>query len=352
MQRFFCLLVFFSFLISSYAQNHIPNYGFELHSTNECPKFLRDINGGWEAVGGESFTSLSKGDKKTHSRNLIHRCKDQANFDSISGSAYIRYSTKDFNTDFAPELFQVELKDTLTRDEEYLIEYYIRSNSKNKLAVTQRNDVCIFFLKHKYHFKMTSYSYDGLKENFKIKPDIFFYENRPIEDFLEWRKVSNRYVAKGGEKYFLIGRYGRVKHDCTINLDNISIQKTIENKINIENIKVGEAVTIKDIFFELNSSILKESSYPTLKSIVELFYTYPNLAVEIAGHTDSIGDKNTNLKLSEERAKSVVDYLISAGVESKRVQPKGYGESSPTIDNTTEEGRKMNRRVEFKILQR
>ena len=345
---------------NSDSQNLIPNYGFEHYSGNECPKYLLEINGGWEKVGGESFTSFN--DTTSHSRNFIHLCKDQTYFNSRSGNAYISYWTKDFNSDLTPQLFQVEMKDSLIKGEEYLIEYYIRSSSRSKSAITNKNDVCIFLLKNKYHYIIKRPSYfsnqkqyeeqSSIKENFKITPDIFFFENRPVEGFSEWTKVSNRYVAKGGEKYFLIGRYGRIKYDCGISLDNITVQKISSNKINIENTKIGEAIILENISFELNSSKLTGSSYPTLNHLVELFNTYPNLKIEIAGHTDNIGNKDDNIKLSENRAKSVVDYLISEGVKYNRVQAKGYGESFPISDNTTEKGREKNRRVEFKILQR
>lgn len=354
MKRLFCFKLFFFIIIISYSQNLIPNYSFELYSGSECPKYLREIEGGWEKIGGESFTSLNDNTKESHSRNYVHICKDQTHFNSYAGNAYIRYWTMDFNSDLQPQLFQVELKDSLIKGEEYQIEYYIRIQFRSKFATTHKNDVCIFFSRYKYNYKITSLSKDKVtfKEDFKMTPDIYFYENRPIEDFSEWTKVSNKYVAKGWEKYFLIGSYGYVKYDCSISLDNITLRKIPKTNINIENTNVGDAIILENISFELNSSKLKESSYPTLSQLVELFHTYPNLILEIAGHTDNTGNKDANLKLSENRAKSVVSYLISEGVESKRVHAKGYGESFPISDNETEQGREENRRVEFKILQR
>ncbi|MGE0090897.1 MAG: OmpA family protein [Bacteroidales bacterium] len=340
---------------NSSPPNLIPNYGFELFPGDSCPKFLVQINGGWEKLGGESFTYLDNDPKSSQGRNFIHLCKDQAYFNSCSGNAYVRYFIKDFNNGFNQELFQVEMKDSLIKGGEYLIEYYIRIEAKNQSALTNKNDVCIFLLKNKYHYKTTGYFSDGkpsIKENFKIKPDIFFYDNKSSEDFSEWTKISEKYVAKGGEKYFLIGCYGSIKNDCTINIDNITLQKIFNNKINIENTKIGDAIILENISFELNSSKLTESSYPTLNNLVECFNTYPNLKVEITGHTDNTGNKVDNIKLSENRAKSVVGYLISEGVKPNRVQAKGYGESFPISDNTTEKGREKNRRVEFKIIQR
>ena len=76
----------------------------------------------------------------------------------------------------------------------------------------------------------------------------------------------------------------------------------------------------------------------------------PNLKIEISSHTDSKGANEYNFKLSENRAKSVVDYLISKGIDSNRLVSKGYGEEKPIVTNDTEEGRQLNRRTEFKIV--
>ena len=76
----------------------------------------------------------------------------------------------------------------------------------------------------------------------------------------------------------------------------------------------------------------------------------PNLKIEISSHTDSKGANDYNFKLSDNRAKSVVDYLISKGISSARLVYKGYGEEKPISTNDTDEGRQLNRRTEFKIL--
>jgi outer membrane protein OmpA-like peptidoglycan-associated protein len=74
------------------------------------------------------------------------------------------------------------------------------------------------------------------------------------------------------------------------------------------------------------------------------------MKIEISGHTDSKGANDYNLKLSDNRAKAVVDYLIKAGIPASRLVYKGYGEEQPIATNETDEGRQLNRRTEFKIL--
>jgi outer membrane protein OmpA-like peptidoglycan-associated protein len=76
----------------------------------------------------------------------------------------------------------------------------------------------------------------------------------------------------------------------------------------------------------------------------------PQIKVQVSGHTDNVGSPADNLKLSNNRAKAVVDYLVSKGIDIKRLTWKGYGETKPVADNKTEEGRALNRRTEFTIV--
>jgi outer membrane protein OmpA-like peptidoglycan-associated protein len=115
-------------------------------------------------------------------------------------------------------------------------------------------------------------------------------------------------------------------------------------------IKAGEKIVLKNIFFATDSYELKRESFAELNTLVELLTNNPDLRVEIGGHTDNVGSEKYNLSLSENRAKSVRDYLVSEGVELKRLTFKGYGFSEPVADNNTDTGRAQNRRTEVKVL--
>lgn len=115
-------------------------------------------------------------------------------------------------------------------------------------------------------------------------------------------------------------------------------------------IKVGEAVVLKNIFFDFNKADLKEESKVELNKMVAFLNRNPKLNVEIGGHTDNVGGKTYNQALSEKRAKSVLDYLAANGISGSRLSSKGYGDNQPIADNTTETGRAQNRRTEFKIV--
>jgi outer membrane protein OmpA-like peptidoglycan-associated protein/tetratricopeptide (TPR) repeat protein len=115
-------------------------------------------------------------------------------------------------------------------------------------------------------------------------------------------------------------------------------------------IEVGEKIILKNIFFEFGKAVLTSDSYIELGSVLKLMSTNPGLRIEISGHSDNVGSYAFNQKLSEQRAKAVVDYLVGLGIEPARLEYAGYASSQPVANNDTEEGRAQNRRVEFKIL--
>ena len=125
----------------------------------------------------------------------------------------------------------------------------------------------------------------------------------------------------------------------------------IEKNIKLEPIEKGARVVLNNKFFEAGSAVLTQESYIELGKAIDLLKGNPKLVVEVGGHTDNVGSDDVNMKLSHERAKSVRDYLVKAGILSEKLQAKGYGETQPVATNETEEGRKTNRRTEFVILE-
>jgi len=118
----------------------------------------------------------------------------------------------------------------------------------------------------------------------------------------------------------------------------------------LNKIEVGVTVRLKNIYFDFDKTTLKSESFVELDKVVDLLKTNPSVEIEISGHTDSKGSDDYNLNLSQGRSQSVVDYLISQGIESYRLSAQGYGETVPIDSNDTEEGRANNRRVEFTVL--
>lgn len=199
----------------------------------------------------------------------------------------------------------------------------------------------------------------------------------------KWFKVSGKYLADGGEKFLTIGNFSpNVKKDMVkLNVfklgfkeayyfvDDISLirQKEIVEKVKVEivgsfnvepqdsvlevkkDVKVGEKIALKNIFFENARYYLLPESYSELNKLVQYLLRNPQMEVQINGHSDNAGSKSKNQKLSEQRAREVFEYLIKKGVQNK-LYFKGYGSTLPIASNDTNEGQAKNRRVEFEII--
>jgi OmpA-OmpF porin, OOP family len=112
----------------------------------------------------------------------------------------------------------------------------------------------------------------------------------------------------------------------------------------------AKSFRLDDVHFDSGKATLRKESYAELNELAEYLTLKPSVKIEIAGHTDSVGDDDANLKLSQARADAVKAYLVKKGIASSRVEAKGYGETRPVDSNETAEGRQKNRRTEVHIL--
>ncbi|GAB3166473.1 hypothetical protein GCM10027291_12150 [Telluribacter humicola] len=117
-----------------------------------------------------------------------------------------------------------------------------------------------------------------------------------------------------------------------------------------ENLKPGETIQLDRVYFDQSSYVLRKESYPQLDLLATSLKKTPTLKIEIAGHTDNVGDDRLNQYLSENRALVIASYLRNKGISSTRLVAKGYGSSRPLADNDTEANRARNRRVEFTVV--
>ncbi len=134
--------------------------------------------------------------------------------------------------------------------------------------------------------------------------------------------------------------------------DANSIADPIHLNIELEPIEVGAQMQLYNIYYEVDSYAILPQSEPELQTLVSFLKNNAKLKVEIQGHTDSSGNAAENKVLSQNRAKSVVDYLIEEGIELDRLLHKGYGDTVPIASNETTEGRKQNRRTTIKIIEK
>ncbi|HIG32901.1 MAG TPA: hypothetical protein EYQ09_05650 [Flavobacteriales bacterium] len=126
---------------------------------------------------------------------------------------------------------------------------------------------------------------------------------------------------------------------------------SITKDIELKNIKVGNNITLRNVFFDTGKWEVKADSYSELERLVMLLNDVSTLKIEISGHTDNVGSTSFNELLSQKRADAVVKYLLAKGIDKKRLSAKGYGQSKPVHSNETDEGRAANRRTEFEIIE-
>jgi tetratricopeptide (TPR) repeat protein len=130
---------------------------------------------------------------------------------------------------------------------------------------------------------------------------------------------------------------------------NSSLDPVLKN-IPLESVAVGNSMILRNIFFDTDQYVLKPESFPELNKLADFLTANPSLRIEIGGHTDDQGTDEYNAELSLNRAESVNNYLVNAGIAQERMSYKGYGESKPVKPNDTEAGRAENRRTEITIV--
>ena len=233
------------------------------------------------------------------------------------------------------------------------------------------------------YFTSTKNSY-GSSDIFKIKmptaakpdPVVLIYgkvidqkTNQPIKAKISYEQLPSgkevgtaitspedmvyKIVLPFGENYGFMASADNY-YSITQNLDLSKLEAYQEMEVNLylAPIQKDEAIRLNNIFFEFGKSVLKEESFPELNRLVKLLTDNPAITIEINGHTDDVGADADNLKLSQNRAIAVVSYLESKKIAEKRLSSNGFGETKPIADNKTEEGRQLNRRVEFVVKTR
>ncbi|MCO5287153.1 MAG: OmpA family protein [Chitinophagaceae bacterium] len=154
----------------------------------------------------------------------------------------------------------------------------------------------------------------------------------------------------GRDYAFTVRRKGYLFFSENYNISATAPDETFVAEIPLQPIETDASVVLKNIFFNTGKSDLKPESIVELNNIVTLMNENPTLRIQIIGFTDNVGSEKDNLKLSNDRALSVVNYLITHGVKAERLSHLGKGASNPVADNNTEEGRAQNRRTEMKVV--
>lgn len=201
----------------------------------------------------------------------------------------------------------------------------------------------------------------------------------------DWMRVHGQFTAQGGERYLTIGNFSSAEHSnlvfpetlentlpgayyyiddvnlypiCKSTLpklvqtsSNNSIENSNQPQTIIPELEINSTFVLREIYFDLDKSILLEQSHQELAKLQHLMDTHPQMRIEIIGHTDDQGSETYNQQLSENRAKAVVEYLVKHGIQEQRLSFKGMGKTQPLVPNDSEDNRALNRRVEFKIIE-
>jgi outer membrane protein OmpA-like peptidoglycan-associated protein len=150
----------------------------------------------------------------------------------------------------------------------------------------------------------------------------------------------------GGDEYELTVE----AQDYLTRYQPIDFKSSMILNLTMKPIQAGETVALKSILFQKGTSILTANSYPELERFTSLLVNNPTINIELQGHTSNEGDAAKNLTLSEERVKTIKNFLVTKGINASRVGTKAFGDQKPVAPNDTEENKKLNRRVEFLIL--
>ncbi len=157
-------------------------------------------------------------------------------------------------------------------------------------------------------------------------------------------------LPAGKEYTFVIKSKGYSFFTENVVVPDTARSKELEKGVSMIKLEAGRKIVLKNIFYDFNKSSLRPESNIELMNLLDLLISNPALRIEISGHTDNVGSAKYNKKLSQSRAKSVVDFLITKGIDKSRLEFAGYGFDQPIAPNTTDGGRQLNRRTEFKII--
>jgi outer membrane protein OmpA-like peptidoglycan-associated protein len=173
-------------------------------------------------------------------------------------------------------------------------------------------------------------------------------------------------TSDSGSYYFVLNRgqnynisyeaKGYLFHSENVNVPKVAEYSVLQKDVILDKVEVGSKIVLNNIFFDSNKSTLRKESKVEIDKLIALMKEYPELVIEVSGHTDSKGNDDANMKLSQTRSQAVVNALIKKGAKKQNLVAKGYGETMPIAPNTLDNGKpdlkgmQQNRRVEMKIV--
>ena len=191
------------------------------------------------------------------------------------------------------------------------------------------------------------------KSPLSARIELINIEKNSMVSLVESDSVSGEYLmvlTQGAEYALYINKPGYLFKSFNFNYSEVKNFEPIIINIELEKATAGSMAVLNNIFFDVDKFALKPKSLPELQKVIRFLQENPNIRVEVSGHTDNSGSTEYNKQLSQKRALAVYDYLTQMGIAKNRVIPYGYGPDKPVASNESEEGRRQNRRIEFKLI--
>ena len=368
----FLVLVAVQPLRSQHPQgNLVYNASFEEH--HECPKkiealgVMREVDAWWQPTGGSSdYFNACGGRECTVPRNKM-------GFQPAhSGEAYCGiYCSQEMYREY----LQTELMAPLAAGRRYRVSFWVSLAEKSPHATSAIGAVLSRQrLQDTTHGILMQREVDDLDEGSAksiaifLTPQIANAPERTLNDTKEWTEVSGEFVATGGERFLTIGNFLPFNKSRVVATDGSNtplpgayyyVDDVSVRCLDSAGLAVpppvplpaeGATIVMSEVFFDTGESEVLQQSYRELRILADMLRTHPSMRIELRGHTDNRGTIDYNMKLSTARAKAVADCLMRMGAGKEQLTWQGFGKSVPIADNDSAEGRRKNRRVEYRVV--
>ncbi|MES2629695.1 MAG: OmpA family protein [Bacteroidota bacterium] len=332
------------------AQNLVPNSSFE--KTSSCPKAFADFTAmDWKNPNANATPDLHA--TCAPANVAINPAHNWNRLNPANGSNYagLVVWTNDPDQPDYTETIYTTLTAPLEAGKTYLIEFYVAAPYLSRWLI---NAIDVQLTKQEPNKN-------------PVPGTILTFDLNIRKLTTGWSYLSKTYTAKGGERYLLIGELnGRQSlqarkipdrnesmHINTYDLAYLGIDEVSVTKTDLTETEAGNgvpaALILRNLNFATDSWKLSDETIPELEGLIRRMKIQAELQVTIDGYTDNAGTEEHNQELSLKRAQSVATYLVSRGVDLDRITANGYGDANAVGDNETEEGRRLNRRVELRL---
>ena len=191
------------------------------------------------------------------------------------------------------------------------------------------------------------------KKPVKAQIELMDLKKNQLVSIVDSDSMNGKYLmvlTRGSDYGLFVSAPGYLFKSLNFNYQELKQVDPIVVDIQLQRAKTGASMVLNNIFFDYGKFDLKSESISELEKVGKFLSDNPNIKIEISGHTDNVGTEESNRVLSEKRAGSVSDYLVSKGIVKTRIKSIGYGSKKPLVDNDSESNRQINRRIEFRIL--